>query len=141
MEKKLKSLLMLIKVDANNVFDRISSRQAEYVSEFSLKRTRDHFNNIFRNRFEGLSIEAMVGLDPEIIVAADNFYQELDRLHWYLMHTQDMTNTVEDNVGISVKLLKKNLDLLLLYTDQEVLSDQIEEGDLENLEIEDMSIE
>ena len=42
-------VLMLLKIDANNVFQRIKERKTEYLEIFALRRTREHFPMIFDN--------------------------------------------------------------------------------------------
>ena len=43
--------LLLFKLDAQNLFNRVVMRQHEYIEAFSLKRNRAVFRDIFENRY------------------------------------------------------------------------------------------
>src|SRR5690349_9065879 len=89
-------LLMLLKLDAKRLFERIKFRAPEYMYEFSLKRTRDHFPAVFKNRYDETTIKELMLCGQEVIAGLDIFYTKVDEIRWYLNHTQDMPNRVED---------------------------------------------
>jgi hypothetical protein len=123
-------MLMLLKLDARRVFERIKFRAPEYMYEFSLKRTRDHFPEVFKNRYDEVRISELMLCGPEVIAGLDQFYTKIDELRWYLNHTQDMPNRVEDKVHSHIRELEKYFDMLDLYIDVEMglVKQQLEES-------------
>ena len=119
-------MLMLLKLDAKRLFERIKFRSPEYMYEFSLKRSRDHFPAVFMNRYESIAIKDLMLCSQEVIAGLDQFYSKVDELRWYLNHTQDMPNRVEDKVHGQVRELEKLYNTLNLYIDVEmgILSEQ-----------------
>ena len=113
-------MLMLLKLDARRVFERIKFRAPEYMYEFSLKRSRDHFPEVFKNRYDETRISELMLCGPEVIAGLDQFYTKIDELRWYLNHTQDMPNRVEDKVHSHIRELEKYFDMLNLYIDVEM---------------------
>lgn len=111
---------MLLKLDALRLFERIKLRAPEYMYEFSLKRTRDHFPDIFRNRYEQVNIRELGLCSQEVIAGLDQFYTKVDEMRWYLNHTQDMPNRVEDKLHHHIKELEKIFQTLNLYIDAEM---------------------
>ena len=67
---------------------------------------------------------------PEVIAGLDQFYTKIDELRWYLNHTQDMPNRVEDKVHSHIRELEKYFDMLNLYIDVEMglVKQQLEES-------------
>jgi len=123
-------MLMLLKLDAQRVFERIKYRAPEYMYEFSLKRTRDHFPAVFKNRYDETKISELMLCGPEVIAGLDQFYTKIDEIRWYLNHTQDMPNRVEDKVHSHIRDLEKNFETLNLYIDVEMglVKQQLEES-------------
>jgi uncharacterized coiled-coil DUF342 family protein len=113
-------LLMLLKLDAKNLFSRIKYRAPEYMMEFSLKRTREHFADIFKNRYDEITIKELILCSQEVIVGLDQFYSKIDEIRWYLNHTQDMPNRVEDKISHHIKELETFFETLNLYIDVEM---------------------
>ena len=113
-------LLMLLKLDAQRLFERIKYRSPEYMYEFSLKRSRDHFPGVFKNRYEAATIRDLMLCSQEVIAGLDQFYTKVDEMRWYLNHTQDMPNRMEDTVHSFVRDLEKLFDTLNLYIDVEM---------------------
>ena len=124
-------MLMLLKLDAKRLFERIKYRSPEYMYEFSLKRSRDHFPAVFNNRYESSTIRDLMLCGQEVIVGLDQFYSLVDEMRWYLNHTQDMPNRMEDKVHSYVRELEKLFDTLNLYIDVEMglLKEQTHETD------------
>jgi hypothetical protein len=113
-------LLMLLKLDAKRLLERVKYRAPEYVAEFSLKRTRDHFPEIFKNRYDETQIRELMLCGPEVIVGLDKFYSKIDEMRWYVNHTQDMPSKVEDKMYSHIRELEKFFDMLNLYIDVEM---------------------
>ena len=113
-------MLMLLKLDAQRVFERIKYRAPEYMYEFSLKRTRDHFPAVFKNRYDETKIAELLLCGPEVIAGLDQFYTKVDEIRWYLNHTQDMPNRVEDKLHSQIRELEKLFETLNLYIDVEM---------------------
>lgn len=113
-------MLMLLKLDALRLFERIKYRAPEYMYDFSLKRTRDHFPEIFRNRYDEVTIKELMLCGQEVLAGLDMFYNKVDEMRWYLNHTQDMPNRVEDKLHHHIKELEKHFQTLNLYIDAEM---------------------
>jgi len=106
--------------DAFNLYHRINDRHVEFIDIFSLKRDRSIFKEVFRNRYEAMTMGELSNFSTEVIELANKYYQDIDELYWYLERTQDMPNTIEDEVIRSCTRLGKQLDNLLLYIDAEL---------------------
>jgi len=113
-------MLMLLKLDALRLFERIKYRAPEYMYDFSLKRTRDHFPEVFKNRYDNVTIEELKLCGQEVIAGLDQFYTKVDEMRWYLNHTQDMPNRVEDKLHHHIRELEKHFETLNLYIDAEM---------------------
>lgn len=113
-------MLMLLKLDAKRLFERIKYRAPEYMSEFSLKRTREHFKEIFTNRYDETNMRELILVGPEVIVGLDQFYTKVDEMRWYVNHTQDMPNRVDDRMQGHIRELESLFDTLNLYIDVEM---------------------
>jgi len=111
---------MLLKLDALRLFERIKYRAPEYMYDFSLKRTRDHFPEVFKNRYDNVTIEELKLCGQEVIAGLDQFYTKVDEMRWYLNHTQDMPNRVEDKLHHHIRELEKYFETLNLYIDAEM---------------------
>lgn len=120
-EENLKErFLLLLKLDAESLFERIHERQEECIQYFSLKRDRTIFDEIFKNRYSEASMKDLSYLPIEIIELADNFYTKLDNIRWYLIHTEDMPNTVQDTMMKMLGPLKKQFEMLIFYINAEL---------------------
>jgi hypothetical protein len=113
-------VLVLLKIDANNLFHRIRDRKAEYLEIFALRRTREHFPRIFRNRYEDTSIMDLSHCSTELITTLDQYYTLAEEMSWYLFATEDMPNTVEDFIVRKIRRMEKLLATLNLYLDAEL---------------------
>lgn len=117
--------ILLFKLDARNLYNRIVKRRHEYVEIFSLKRNRAIFKEIFENRYSKSTIEDLSHCSIEVIESLDSFYCAVDEIYWYLKTTQDMPNTIEDEVNRRINALGRQYDMLSLYVDAELTgSDQ-----------------
>lgn len=113
-------VLVLLKIDANNLFKRIKDRKSEYLEIFALRRTREHFPMIFKNRYEGTSIMDLSHCSTELITTLDQFYTLVEEMSWYLFQTEDMPNTVEDYIDRKIRRMEKLLSTLNLFLDAEL---------------------
>jgi Mg2+ and Co2+ transporter CorA len=111
---------MLLKLDSKRLFERIKYRAPEYMYDFSLKRSRDHFPEIFTNRYDSVAIKDLLLCGQEVIVGLDQYYSKVDEMRWYLNHTQDMPNRVEDKIHSHIRELERFHDTLQLYIDVEM---------------------
>ncbi len=119
-DENTQRILMLLKIDANNLFKRIKSRKTEYLEIFALRRTREHFPMIFNNRYEDTSIENLAFCSTELITTLDLFYTPVEEMKWYLFKTEDMPNTVDDFISRKIARMEKLLATLNLYLDAEL---------------------
>lgn len=107
--------LLLIKLDAMNLFARIKDRRKESLQEFSFKRDRTVFKELFFTRYSSVSIPDLSQFDADIIMAINQFYTSIEQLDWYLKHTQDMMNKIEDNYIHHLKGIEQHYEALMLY--------------------------
>ena len=127
-------LYVLIRLDSKRLFERITKREKEYLYTFSLQRKRDHFPEIFDNRFDEVTIDLLKNLSEEVNVALDNFYSLIDDMYWYLMHTQDMGNTIEDKLSVMIHKLRGIYSTLNLFVDAELNGEPLGEAGFNELE-------
>jgi len=113
-------VLILLKIDSNNVFNRIKDRKSEYLEIFALRRTREHFPRIFTNRYEGTTLMDLTHCSTELITTLDQYYTVIEEMSWYLFQTEDMPNTVETYIDRRIKKLEKLLGSLNLFLDAEL---------------------
>jgi hypothetical protein len=119
-QESVERLLLLVKLDSEHLCERIEDHFIDYMSTFALKRTRVHFADIFKNRYCNLKIGELQKFSEELIIALDNYYTEVDRLCWYLNHTEDMPATAEEQAQKRVKLIKGHYSTLRLYIEAEL---------------------
>lgn len=119
-ETQKEKYLILLRIDALNLFERITKRRDEYMDDFSLKRDRSIFKEVFYSRYSLMTMSELAHLSSEIIELANSFYLGVDNLLWYLSHTQNMPNTIEDEILRSCHHLEKVLSNLTLYIDAEL---------------------
>jgi hypothetical protein len=115
-----KSVLTILKVDSTRLYERIVERRKVYMSTFAVKRTREHFKEVFKSRYDTITFTDLKILSPELIGCLDSFYTLVDELKWYLFSTEDMPATVEDKTGRDVKELKGAFETLTLYLEAEL---------------------
>ena len=108
-------VLLLLKLDAQRLFERIRYRRPEYMQVFSAKRTREHFPQIFRNKYAKADLSDLKNCSPEVIIGLDNFYSKADELAWYLSTTEDMPASAEETVQHFIHELDKLHENLQLY--------------------------
>lgn len=119
-DPEAQQLLILLKLDALRLFERIKHRAPEYLTIFSNRRTREHFPEIFKNRYDGIGLSELKKCSEDVIIGLDQFYTLVDELRWYLGQTQDMPGTVSDKVYAIIYDLEQAHDTLTLYIDAEL---------------------
>jgi hypothetical protein len=115
--------LLLLKLDAKNVLERISERRQAAMEVFALRRTREHFPVIFHTRYDSATFSELAHCSAETILALDQFYNLVNDMRWYLFHTEDMPSTAEDTVYRMTKRLEKLHATLDLFLDAELSLD------------------
>ncbi len=125
---KNESLLVLLRLDAQRLYERIKYRQTEYMTLFSLKRTRGHFKYIFKNRYEDIPIDSLRILDSDLLEALDYFYHQVDEMRWYLYFTEDMPGKVSDFIDHYVTELDSAFEQL-----QNAFGNSIDDKNRQNL--------
>ena len=126
-------ILVLLKIDANNVFNRIKDRKTEYLEIFALRRTREHFPRIFNNRYEDTTIMDLAHCSTELITTLDQYYTLVEEISWYLFQTEDMPNTVEDYINRKIAKMGKLLATLNLFLNAELGIESSEANEAEGL--------
>lgn len=121
--------LLLLKLDAQSLFNRIKNRKKEYIEIFAMKRTRAHFKEIFWNRYEDLGIEGLAHCSEDTIMALDRYYNAVDDIRWYLNHTEDMPKTVDNELDYMVMHLEEFYQTANLFIDGELGIEHEEEMD------------
>lgn len=116
--------LLLFKLDAFNLLQRIKNRRKEFVDIFAMRRTREHFAWVFASRYDRATIKDLAHCSSETIAALDQYYGLADEMKWYLFQTEDMPNTVEETIFRLTKRLDKLHATLVLYLDAELSLDQ-----------------
>lgn len=115
-------ILTLIRLDAQRVFERVKYREPEYMHYFSAKRTREHFPEVFKNRYYEMRIQDLLDCGEEVLIGLDQFYTVVDDLKWYLMVTEDMPGTVQEHVTHAIREMEEAYELLQLYINAELES-------------------
>lgn len=128
-------ILLLLKLDSKNLHERLMERKKEYIELFSMKRTREHFKEVFFSRYEEASFDDLIQCSADTITALDQFYTEIERLRWYLHQTEDMPVTVEDEVERSLRRIDGYYQTLQLYLDAELGINQEEQKSVSTNEI------
>jgi hypothetical protein len=113
-------VLLILKIDANNLFSRIKDRKSEYLEVFALRRTRTHFPTIFKNRYETTTVGDLAYCSTELISSLNQFYNRAEEMSWYLFQTQDMPSMVENFIDRSIRKMSSHLDTLNLFLDSEL---------------------
>ncbi len=119
-QEKSMIMLTILRVDAQRLYERIKYRAPEYMHYFSAKRTRDHFPNIFKNKYKTVSIDDLKLCGEEVIIGLDQFFTSCDEMEWYLMVTEDMPGTVQERVAHMIKEIDEAYDILQLYINAEL---------------------
>ena len=120
LSEEQEKVLVILKLDARHVFDRIKNRMDEYLRTFAVKRTRVHFKEIFSNRYSQITVDDLKECSEEVIIILDKYYSKVDDLFWYLSHTEDLPNFVRDKLNKSVRELESILQILNVHIDAQL---------------------
>lgn len=112
-------ILTILKLDTQSVFNRMTQYFPEYINILALKRSRDHFKELCVSKYDTVRFEDLRFCGPELLVELDRFYQIFFEIKWYLFHTEDMPNRMEDRVRFDLKELSKAYQNLELYLNVE----------------------
>ena len=123
-DEQTQRILILLKIDANNLFTRIKERKNEYLEIFALRRTRAHFPKIFNNRYEATPLHDLSHCGAELITLLDQYYTMAEEMSWYLFATEDMPGTVEAFIDRKIRKMGKLLETLNLFIDAELGTDE-----------------
>ncbi len=113
-------VLTIIKLDATGLKDRLVGYFPEYVHILTGKRTREHFKDLFRSKYDTIPFEDLRRCTQEVIVEVERFYTKVLSMKWYLYHTEDMPNRIQDKISFELKELEKIHSSLSLYIDAEL---------------------
>lgn len=113
-------ILIILKLDARGLYERIKEREREYVSIFAQKRTREHFPAVFKTRYDGTALADLKHCSEDVIISLDQFHRVVDEMRWYLMITEDMPATVTDKLESMIHDLIESYDALMLIIDAEL---------------------
>lgn len=117
-------LLVILRNDSRRLFERIKFRKNDYLSILSLKRTREHFKDIFLSIYNTITIPQFSLVSEDVLMALDEFYSSTERLKWYLNHSEDMPLTMKDSVALQVRDIESKYELLKLYLNAEIGLDE-----------------
>lgn len=109
------AILTMIKMDADSLYERVVEREKEYMRIFSVKRSRDHFHEVFKTRFWDIHPSDLKVCSSEVLIELDSYYSQVDKLYWYLRSTEDMPGMIEDKISPKVRNIKKAYEMLKLY--------------------------
>ena len=112
--------MLLLKLDSTRLLGRIRDRAPEYMQIFSLRRTREHFESLFKTKYSEITMGDLKHCGEEVLVGADQFYGKMDDLHWYLYCTQEMPATVEEHLHQRIGDLEKSHQSLQLHIDADM---------------------
>ena len=113
-------VLTILKLDSSGLKDRLVNYFPEYVNILTSKRTREHFKDLFRSKYETITFEDLRRCSQEIILEVERFYARVLSMKWYLYHTEDMPNRIQDKIAYDLKDLERSYDMLALYIDAEL---------------------
>lgn len=117
-------LLVILRNDSRRLFERIKFRKTDYLSILSLKRTREHFKDIFLSIYNTITIPQLSLVSEDVLMALDEFYSAAEKLKWYLNHSEDMPLTMKDSVALQIRDIESKYELLKLYLNAEIGFDE-----------------
>ena len=126
-EQRQKQAMYVILCDARSLIARISERKDDYISIFAMKRTREHFEHIFRSKFDITTPDLLSYCPEEVISLYYQLHDEVERLKWYLVHTDDMPNAIDEvitrdihSIELTYKDFSQKVESLLFTGDEEL---------------------
>ena len=135
--------ILLIQQDLQELVKRLNSRMEDALRMFAQKRTREHFEQIFFNRYKDFSQAILSELDSDVYPKVVSIYEEIDEMYWYLKSTEDMPSLVRTKVDAYLKNMNKNYAEVLdhLISDDLGLENDNEIGHDENVESETIEVD
>ncbi|RME05020.1 MAG: DNA-binding protein [Deltaproteobacteria bacterium] len=106
-------VLHLLRSDAVGLMHRLLSRKREICAIWSRERLRRPFLQTLRTRFHDVGFETLLCLSVPELRAFQNFYDEVERLTWYLEYTQDMPTTLERVLEQSLNRIRRHFVTLM----------------------------
>ncbi|MCB9062114.1 MAG: hypothetical protein H6622_11380 [Halobacteriovoraceae bacterium] len=114
------NVITILKQDATNLFERIVYREADYLYIMSMRRTREHFKDIFKNRYDNVGVADLKLMTDELITAFDQFYKKVDEIKWYLFQTEDLPVMISKKLHHDFKDLRNYIEQVSLYANAEI---------------------
>ena len=119
-----KQFLYALKLDANSTFDKIKNRMDDYIEIFAARRIREQFNWAFKTYYFECSLEARGNIPMDLAFLLDQYFTELDQLHWDLMFTEEMPFTIRTFLERKIHILSEKLkdlnDMFNSYLDETI---------------------
>ena len=106
---------MLIQQDLQELVKRLNNRMEEALRIFAQKRSRDHFKQIFFNRYKEFPVSVLEDLDSEAYPIVVSIYEEIDEFYWYLMSTEDMPSLVKAKMDSYLKEMNRSFSIIIDY--------------------------
>ena len=133
-------VLYVILCDARSLMKRIASRKSDYISIFALKRTREHFEHIFRSKYDLTTPELLSFCPQEVIELYFRFHDHVESLKWYLIHTDDMPNAVDEKITRDIHTIEVTYSDFVALIENIIFQDDqslppVPENELEDIEL------
>lgn len=129
------AILTMIKMDADSLYERVVEREKEYMRIFSVKRSREHFHEVFKTRFWDIHPSDLKICSPEVLIQLDSYYSQVDKLFWYLRSTEDMPGMIEDKISPKIRQIKDAYQMLELYLNAQFSSTEEADDPPTNLDL------
>jgi hypothetical protein len=100
-------LCYILRQDADSLMERLEIRLIQLCKLWSQERKRVPFLQTLRTKYFELPVAYLLNLSRPELEVLQQFYDELDRLLWYLEYTQDMPSTLERHLIKSFKNLQR----------------------------------
>ena len=80
-DSETSKILLMLKLNANRVYNRIDLRMPEYLDDFAMKRTRKYFPEVFNHKFNEVQLETLAKADTETIIALENYFNKVEQIN------------------------------------------------------------
>ncbi len=97
----------LITLDSGNILSRLESRKDEMISLFSRLRDRSALLDPLKSWFPSATFQELHVLQVEEQIAANAFYEAVERLRWYFQYTVDMPGTAQQTFELHHRRLRE----------------------------------
>ncbi len=114
-DKFSRRILLTFKLDIDRIFNKLTRDLDEIIHIFALKRTREHFNSVFQNKYSDATVAELKYCEEEVIIGIHQFYDKIDDLKWYLDYTEDMPGSVELTMKRYINELRPLYEMVTLY--------------------------